>query len=305
MLNANPPSSLAYTPYGHRPLGNGLLSLLGFNGEQSDPVTGHYLLGNGYRAFNPVLMRFNSPDSWSPFGKGGLNSYGYCEGDSVNRVDPTGHSRKFFFRSGKPFASSNHTIKSGRVTKTNTSGSAVKSRSTPLSPTINNVRPLSHDVLSFDDTHHNSPRLNIMAHGTAERKNGALTTLIKSSPKNLTPNDTYNIAKDAGVNFDNYKSVRLLACYSANGNANSFASRLSALTNLPVKGYEGTVHYSPSPSPFYQALESQSSLFHHNGNGTFTFKGQLKIAKYNPFAPDSDDFKGFHYLSAMHYHIRS
>ncbi|MFF1916268.1 RHS repeat-associated core domain-containing protein [Streptomyces sp. NPDC058239] len=69
----------------------GLVSLLGFNGERPDPVTGHYLLGNGYRAFNPVLMRFPSPDSWSPFGEGGLNSYAYCLGDPVNRVDPTGH----------------------------------------------------------------------------------------------------------------------------------------------------------------------------------------------------------------------
>lgn len=72
-------TSFTYTPYGHRPMGNGLLSLLGFNGERPDLVTGHYLLGNGYRAFNPVLMRFNSPDSWSPFG-GGLNAYAYCVG---------------------------------------------------------------------------------------------------------------------------------------------------------------------------------------------------------------------------------
>jgi RHS repeat-associated protein len=92
MLNANPPSSLAYTPYGHRPLASGLLSLLGFNGERPDPVTGWYLLGNGYRAFNPVLMRFNSPDSWSPFGEGGLNAYAYCKGDSVNLSDPYGHA---------------------------------------------------------------------------------------------------------------------------------------------------------------------------------------------------------------------
>jgi RHS repeat-associated protein len=61
---------LAYSPYGHRPPGNGLLSLLGFNGELPDSVTGHYHLGKGYRQFNPVLMRFNSPDSWSPFGDG-------------------------------------------------------------------------------------------------------------------------------------------------------------------------------------------------------------------------------------------
>ncbi|WP_224788108.1 RHS repeat-associated core domain-containing protein, partial [Pseudomonas fluorescens] len=92
LLNANPPCPLAYAPYGHRPLGNGLLSLLGFNGERADPMTGHYLLGNGYRAFNPVLMRFNSPDRWSPFGSGGLNACAYCSGDAVNFQDPSGHS---------------------------------------------------------------------------------------------------------------------------------------------------------------------------------------------------------------------
>jgi hypothetical protein len=37
-------------------------------------------------------MRFNSPDSLSPFGKGGLNAYTYCVGDPINSSDPTGHS---------------------------------------------------------------------------------------------------------------------------------------------------------------------------------------------------------------------
>jgi RHS repeat-associated protein len=95
-LDATQPHPLAYTPYGHGPAENGLLSLLGFNGERPDPVTGHYLLGNGYRAFNPVLMRFNSPDSLSPFGEGGLNAYAYSVGDPVNRKDPTGHYSSFF-----------------------------------------------------------------------------------------------------------------------------------------------------------------------------------------------------------------
>ncbi|KPB12606.1 RHS repeat-associated core domain-containing protein [Pseudomonas amygdali] len=80
----------AYTPYGHRHP-SGPASLPGFTSQRVDPVTGHYLLGNGYRAFNPVLMRFNSPDSLSPFGEGGVNAYGYCGGDPVNRIDLTGH----------------------------------------------------------------------------------------------------------------------------------------------------------------------------------------------------------------------
>jgi RHS repeat-associated protein len=91
VLDATRLNPLAYSPYGHRPAESGLLSLLGFNGERPDPVTGWYLLGNGYRAFNPVLMRFNSPDSWSPFGEGGVNGYAYCAGDPVNRQDSTGH----------------------------------------------------------------------------------------------------------------------------------------------------------------------------------------------------------------------
>lgn len=82
--------SYAYSPYGHHTQG-GLLSLLAFNGERRDAVTGHYHLGNGYRQFSPVMMRFCSPDSWSPFGDGGLNAYVYCAGDPSNRSDPTGH----------------------------------------------------------------------------------------------------------------------------------------------------------------------------------------------------------------------
>lgn len=98
----SPNQFIAYLPYGHRRQESGLISLLGFAGERPDPVTGHYLLGNGYRAFNPVLMRFNSPDSLSPFGKGGFNSYAYCSGDPVNFTDPTGH-KFYFFRKIRNF----------------------------------------------------------------------------------------------------------------------------------------------------------------------------------------------------------
>ncbi|WP_440073797.1 RHS repeat-associated core domain-containing protein [Pseudomonas fragariae (ex Marin et al. 2024)] len=90
-------SDFVYTPFGHHQAVQASAELPGFNGEQPDPLTGHYLLGNGYRAYNPVLMRFNSPDSMSPFGKGGLNAYAYCVGDPVNRVDPTGHEHEELF----------------------------------------------------------------------------------------------------------------------------------------------------------------------------------------------------------------
>jgi RHS repeat-associated protein len=86
---------IVYSPYGHRCAEKGLTSVLGFNGERADAITGHYLLGNGYRAFNPILMRFNSPDSLSPFEAGGLNAYVYCLGDPVGRRDSNGHFSSF------------------------------------------------------------------------------------------------------------------------------------------------------------------------------------------------------------------
>ncbi|VEA66451.1 RHS repeat-associated core domain [Serratia plymuthica] len=71
-----------------------ILSVTGFTGEYRDPVSGHYHLGNGYRVYNPVLMRFMSPDSLSPFGPGGINPYVYCAGDPINNTDPSGHMSK-------------------------------------------------------------------------------------------------------------------------------------------------------------------------------------------------------------------
>lgn len=65
--------------------------VLGFNGERRDTINGSTHLGNGYREFNPMLMCFHSPDSLSPSGGGGINSYTYCGGDPINNTDPNGH----------------------------------------------------------------------------------------------------------------------------------------------------------------------------------------------------------------------
>jgi RHS repeat-associated protein len=81
-----------YSAYGERHSDDALQSLLAFNGEVLDQACGWYLLGRGYRAYNPVLMRFHSPDSLSPFGSGGVNPYTYCLGNPIALRDPTGHS---------------------------------------------------------------------------------------------------------------------------------------------------------------------------------------------------------------------
>lgn len=65
--------------------------VIGHNGNYRDPASGAIPLGNGYRSYRTGLMRFICPDSWSPFGAGGINPYTYCAGDPVNRADPSGH----------------------------------------------------------------------------------------------------------------------------------------------------------------------------------------------------------------------
>lgn len=122
-------TSVAYTAAGYSPADE--QRVLGFNGERDDKTTGHYLLGNGYRAFNPVLMRFNSPDSWSPFGDGGINAYAYCAGDPVNRTDPTGHSWLSLFKGIGNIFGRNHTttIHKGLFTTVTSKNENVKLKS--------------------------------------------------------------------------------------------------------------------------------------------------------------------------------
>ena len=67
-------------------------NLWGFDGQLKDPASGYQFLGQGYhRAYNPVMRRFMSMDSASPFGKGGFNGYIFARNNPVMYGDPSGH----------------------------------------------------------------------------------------------------------------------------------------------------------------------------------------------------------------------
>ncbi|MBI6925960.1 RHS repeat-associated core domain-containing protein [Pseudomonas putida] len=82
--------AFSYLPYGDQRCAPRLCGLA-YSGQLLDAVTGGYLLKR--RMYQPQLRRFYSPDPLSPFLKGGLNAYAYCENDPVNFNDLEGSYR--------------------------------------------------------------------------------------------------------------------------------------------------------------------------------------------------------------------
>lgn len=182
----------------------------GFNGECRDPLTGHYLLGNGYRAFNTVLMRFNSPDSFSPLGEGGLNAYAYCTGDPVNQVDPSGHLFKRLFK-------------------------AVFGKSTKIYPAGGHMLEVDPGLYLFNTQFEGKTTTFIFGHGSSD--------FVYSHKNAYTPNDIAHILNNQPdkAYIDTYY---LATCYSASG-PSPFAKKLSARLQKPVIGNDGILGATP------------------------------------------------------------
>ncbi|MCD5985476.1 RHS repeat-associated core domain-containing protein [Pseudomonas sp. CDFA 610] len=222
---ATPRERAYFTPYGHRHPQANSMSLPGFNGQQADRVTGHYLLGNGYRALNPVLMRFNSPDRLSPFGEGGLNAYAYCKGDPVNQVDPTGLIPAFM----KPFRK--------WLARINTPPPEAKDAFVRLE--LSNKRTVKEEINIYDhDIGSGQKQLVVNAHGALPGT--ASNSTLFAQQKYVGAEHLIAELKEQGTVFENYESAHIIACYSAD-TLMPFAKQFSRQTGLPTLGYRKTV----------------------------------------------------------------
>ena len=231
-VNPDKTQSMAYSVYGHRPAESGVASVLGFNGERADPVTGHYLLGNGYRAFNPVLMRFNSPDSWSPFGDGGINAYGYCGGDPINLIDPTGHLPAFLL---KAYVSTfgGRKLKDAVMPKIVIPGDVGQGVTR-----YKNVRLLAEGVYMLDlPVKGQKPIAIINAHG----QYGKFGPYLESGARDIKPPGLIGLLGANKINLKKYQGIKMYVCNSANGGALSFANKMHEKYGLPVAAFRGEV----------------------------------------------------------------
>ena len=198
-LPATPPMS--YTAFGYRLFAIGLSSMMGFNGQLQEQTLLGYLLGNGYRLYNPVLMRFVSPDSLSPFFSGGGNAYVYCGNDPMNTIDPSGHVRlkstsKMWIETRKP---SSRSIESEVFSPSNREvgakpGNAANSPLGPKLDTTNAERSVlrvyellgsEHYVRQVDDKEYNQLALEAIALDVLEKIPGAVNLYSKAYEKEL------------------------------------------------------------------------------------------------------------------------
>ncbi|WP_024677271.1 RHS repeat-associated core domain-containing protein [Pseudomonas syringae] len=185
--------AFAYTPYGHHQPSTGPMNLPGFTGERVDPVTGHYLLGNGYRAFNPVLMRFNSPDSLSPFGEGGLNAYAYCEGGPVNRVDSSGHMWSFM----------KYALRRRNI---NTTSSRVSGNRVALIPPSHSVPTVLDKIAT--DAFQSASHKNLKAGPLTRRQKKFLARISRYMKKDGEITDSLFRKSALAMSFDSLSAVR-------------------------------------------------------------------------------------------------
>lgn len=252
--------SMTYTAFGHSALQPVSLVTLGFNGERPEQSTGHYLLGNGYRAYNPVLMRFNSPDNQSPFGVGGLNAYGYCLGDPVNGTDVSGHFPTFNpMMLLKGLATSRKRAvpaqaraallveKSSRYQRP--IGELLRSKTEVRYSDIGDVKVHGFDVFSFSDL--GGRRLTVNAQGSH--------TSVTMSGKPLGGAALANKLRAEGVDFSQYSSALLNTDYAAALGRFSPAAQFARATRLPTSGPVGLagdtgvdvrdlINYFPDPA---------------------------------------------------------
>ncbi|WP_455887554.1 RHS repeat-associated core domain-containing protein [Pseudomonas rustica] len=174
--------ALQFTAYGHVADSSSNFTTL-FNGEHLDGLTNSYHLGSGRRLYNPLLMRFISPDIFSPFEHGGLNAYAYCLGDPVNLSDPTGEAgaRILTAQRLKPrppkLNKEKHPIAIHSVTMTKPTVREF-SENTPIKKTFNRFTNPKHGILSPPKPYDTMPDINY-SEPTPSRLPKSLNQMIK------------------------------------------------------------------------------------------------------------------------------
>lgn len=94
----------------------------------------------------------------------------------------------------------------------------------------------------FDDTYHNSARLNIVLHGRLNPNSGIAEVRAVSPGRSFSGRALASHMRDEmEIDFSDYEYVRILMCYSSSGGTNSFAAQFAEEIGIRVKAFSGRV----------------------------------------------------------------
>lgn len=196
---------------------------VGFLGDHPHRPNGAYALGNGYRWYLPMLMRFSSPDSMSPFSAGGINAYAYAGNDPVNRSDPTGHFSEVLLN-------------------------GVRHRKyTGLTRNVFFATDLKGIYESPPGR--KKPELFIDLHGNAEG--------IKVEGALRNPGQFAEWLREEGIKVKHYDKVHLWSCNAGavpSKGKTPFAQSFANLTGVKTEAFDGVVSIKINPSESGQGL---------------------------------------------------
>ena len=228
------PPAIVYTPYGYTHVGDEHRSFTGFNGQPWDPVTGIYLLGNGYRGYDCRLMRFYSPDNLSPFAAGGINAYAYCNDNPINLVDPLGHWPSLL---SWPFRLSWHSLPSWPKKTQTLAPITFEGGMQTLYKGREKISPTAFHKEVFKTGH-----AAFVTHGDHKRSSSKLlnqkgkkTSATSVARKEIAP----RLAGLAAYQADPHKPVYLIACLAGQSGA---AQKVANQLGRPVIAFEGVLY---------------------------------------------------------------
>ncbi len=128
----------------------------------------------------------------------------------------------------------------GRLLPSETSPEAPRTQDVRLQSEIWDIKALDGEIQTFIDRYNGEDRINIIGHA-AEPEPGQPARVVGDNDRTLSAEDINNELLVRAIDIRKYPNARLIVCYSAREGNRSLAADLSAITGVPVKGYESSV----------------------------------------------------------------
>ncbi|ECE0486497.1 RHS repeat-associated core domain-containing protein [Salmonella enterica subsp. enterica] len=172
---------------------------------------------------------------------------------------------------------------SGLSDKLSRTASFSAGQSVRLGGNMKKIDMLFNGVYTFEDTYKGGRRLNIVSHGAFLDGTSYLYTKGRGGEQFIHAEEIAGVLSSR-YSLDDYNSLRVLACHSAEGGENAFGAVLHRLTGKEVKAFKGTLDGNFEPGALTDLLaEAERNDMYQNYVTTFAQKYGFRAYKKNPY----------------------